>query len=266
MLILPDKLIRYIGAPVLDDTKDTLGELIYCIPNNMKKMARKAVSHVNHIPYTRKYILGSFTGNPNEEEIDNSPQVFELLARINSYKNPSWLVKSNGFITEMDDYTFCDAVLLGLQDKKFNCEFVWVYDSGKMRLVVKDSDIYQKAKSETDIRKCKIIKSDKLEFGGIYEDLLGRHYLYLGSQNIMIDKSVGSWPNTSWIKQTVNKKIYILAGYKDDNINYLSLQNLSFGYRSTDFKARKLITKLNITMQDVKDFIKQSKKLDLEFV
>jgi len=38
MLILPDKLIRYIGAPVLDDTKDTLGELIYCIPNNMKKL------------------------------------------------------------------------------------------------------------------------------------------------------------------------------------------------------------------------------------
>jgi hypothetical protein len=264
MLILPNKLIRYTGATVIDDNKDTMGELIYCIPNNMKKLMTKANQYVIYIPYNCKYTLASFPGQPKTEEIDNSPQTFELLAR--SYKSQSWLVKSNGFITEMDDYTFCDAVLLGLQDKKFNCEFVWVYDSGKMRLVVKDSDIYQKAKSETDIRKCKIIKPDKLEFGGIYEDLLGRHCLYLGSQNIMIDKSVGSWPNTSWIKQTVNKKIYILAGYKDDNINYLSLQNLSFGYRSNDFKARKLITKLNITIQDVKDFIKQSGKLDLEFV
>lgn len=259
MLILPDKLTRYVGAAVLDKDKNTVGQLTYCVPSNMKKMVHGANAYVSWIPYNPEYILDAFPGNPQTEEINNTPQRFELLARLSRYKNPSWLVSNDGLISEMDDYTFYDAVLLGLQDKKFNCTFNWVYDTGKMRLVVTDSDTYQAALNENKTRSSKIIKQKDLIFGGIYEDLPGRQMMYLGNLMVNQIKQTGTWPN--YVTQTVQetRTIYVYAGNRIDNKSYSSIKDISFGYDLSDFAARRLITVLNITLDDVK---KELKKLN----
>lgn len=247
MLILPDRLVRYTGVEVLEENNNLIGRLSYSIPLNMKKLTNRASWHVSNLGYLSKYKEGNSC--IISEEVDNYPQEYEFVGKNYHYRNPSWFVKTSDLIVSLDDDSFSDAIQLGLSNKKFNCSFVWIYDGGKMRLVAKDSDIYNVAKQEQTTRKLKPIKSSNLEFGGIYEDLQGNQRLYLGIQTLVIDR----WQNGTTVKEHLTDVVYIHAGFRRDNKIYNSLKDIQFSYHTKDFVPRRLITKLNITTQDVKN-------------
>lgn len=182
MLIVPDRLKKFTGLSFFDQNKNFLGSYVTYAPFDNARKCKEASGQAGYLwPIPNGFSNELPVGGVKEETVENAPQEYFLIKKL-SWRYDTWLVKNDkNEYSIMYGETVEDAIHCDITGGLFRCSFVWVYDSGKTKLVRAGGDKHARAIEEVTRRKTKPLNKNKLEIGGIYQDLAGREGFYVGN-------------------------------------------------------------------------------------
>lgn len=259
MLIVPDRLNKYTGVPIIDENNNQVGNFytIAQVGNSRKCIEAQRCSLIRPYFYGQDFGFNFSNDTPASvisQPFDNSPEEYSIARPLIYRYKRYWLVQKDTEFYQMSEDSFNDAIRYGISDKRFNCTFVWVYNNGTYDLVRAGSKFHCEAIEETTLRSKKPLKKKELIVGGIYKDMMRNETLYLGH----VSSQTSYYGHNSQIKPFVGPLFLYFNAYSP----FVLSKAFPHSITNRKFSPRVLIDRTGVTLQDVKDYVTKNNIID----
>lgn len=153
-------------------------------PNKIKVMPAMAVDANNKKTILTAEKWASDNGKKNVSKTESDNIIKDIILCNIEYRGNggrAYKVIADGYYVDLREDVLTDIMLKSsIINGKINGEFIWAMVNSEMKIVRKDSELYNELIKSANLKSIKPIPIKELEVGGIYEDRNGMQSIFLG--------------------------------------------------------------------------------------
>lgn len=153
-------------------------------PNKIKVIPAMAVDANNKKTILTAEKWASDNGKKNVSKTESDNIIKDIILCNIEYRGNggrAYKVIADGYYVDLREDVLTDIMLKSsIINGKINGEFIWAMVNSEMKIVRKDSELYNELIKSANLKSIKPIPIKELEVGGIYEDRNGMQSIFLG--------------------------------------------------------------------------------------